>query len=54
MKKKIYKVGGLFSGVGGIELGFSEKKNLKLFGEQILITMLQKLTEKIFLIHFMK
>ena len=26
MKNKIYKVGGLFSGVGGIELGFSNKE----------------------------
>ena len=30
MKKKIYKVGGLFSGVGGIELGFSDKEKFKI------------------------
>lgn len=29
-KKKIYKVGGLFSGVGGIELGFSIKNKFKI------------------------
>ena len=30
MKKKIYKVGGLFSGVGGIELGFSNKEKFEI------------------------
>ena len=30
MEKKIYKVGGLFSGVGGIELGFSDKEKFKI------------------------
>ena len=30
MKNKIYKVGGLFSGVGGIELGFSNKEKFEI------------------------
>lgn len=30
MKNKIFKVGGLFSGVGGIELGFSNKKKFQI------------------------
>ena len=30
MKNKIYKVGGLFSGVGGIELGFQKTKKFKI------------------------
>ena len=27
---KVYKVGGLFSGVGGIELGFSDEEKFKI------------------------
>ena len=30
MTKKVYKVGGLFSGVGGIELGFSLKNKFEI------------------------
>ena len=30
MENKVYKVGGLFSGVGGIELGFSDKEKFKI------------------------
>ncbi len=30
MNNKIFTVGGLFSGVGGIELGFSNKKKFKI------------------------
>ena len=54
MNNKIFTVGGLFSGVGGIELGFSNKKNSRLPGEQILIFTLQKLTEKTLPTLFMK
>lgn len=48
-----YKVGGLFSGVGGIELGF-KKTILKLRGQMKLIKTLVLPIEKISHILFMK
>ena len=54
MSKRIYRVGGLFSGVGGIELGFLETNKFEVAWSTDNDPSASKHTKKIFRIPFLK